>query len=150
MLTANRIELQGIAQTGAEDLATSNNKQFTRFYLAIPAKKQDGSSFSQYYEIQGWNDTIRKAMHDGVYKDAEVRIEGYLSSRKNEKNGNVYLNYSIMATRIVVDQPKPAAEPSQNQYNQAAQQAARQVSADDLSGGQGKPASWINDSDMPW
>lgn len=147
MITANRIELEGFAYTEAQDFASKQGKPFTRFYLALPGKKQDGTAFNSYYDISSYDDKIRDAMHKGVFKGATVRVEGYLSSFKNQNNGQTYFNLSIHPTRIMVGDKAPE---NNNQYNAAAQQTAQQVSMDNLSMGKGQPASWINPADLPF
>ena len=103
MITERSFTIQGKIVKVMPIEKTTKGEDFGKFYVQTVTRNKNGNTSTAHYEIKCLGSNV-----EYVYKKAVAgymcKVSGTLSSMESEYKGKTYLNYSLLADRIVVEE----------------------------------------------
>jgi hypothetical protein len=91
---------------------TTRGEDLGKFYVKTVSKGRNGNETNAFYEVGCLGESAVKYVYQRAQQGAMCKVSGTLSSRQNNYNGKKFLNYSLLADRIIVDEEQ-AEQPQQ-------------------------------------
>lgn len=142
----NKTIINGYLGKEPEVKVTPNGKKVCSFGLAVDdGKDANGEKKTQWIDCVAWEQRA-EFLERYVHKGDKILVEGKLTSRQYERNGEQRKVTEVLCDRLEIERSK---ETNAGQGNYHPQQNRSQKAQDEPRGGWGKPLD-VDESDLPF